>query len=297
MYPTYEPGMIMTLGQFTKTLFCSLFFTILSVNLALADPSTSAFTVEWNIDAQWQLNAPPLDIAHSLDGKYVFVLAQDQKVYVYRASGKLEGTIPVDAGVTAIDLAPRAEKLYLINVAAKSFSSLTIDFIQNINTTGSPSMGPDDAPVTIALFTDFECPYCRKIEPLLAEVHRKNPDTVKIVFKNMPLQFHKFADPAARAALAAEKQGKFWEFHDELFAAETVNMETISAIATKLNLDVEQWQKDMGSQEVRQKIYRDMQDAQQAGVTGTPTLFVNGRLVKNRSLQGVQQLIDKALQN
>lgn len=286
----------MIFSNFCKTFIFSLIALMTTASVMLANTSTES-TVEWNVDAQWQLAATPIDIAHSLDGKYVFVLAQDQKIYVYNAAGKLEGSIPVDPGVTAIDLAPRAEKLFLINDKTKKFTALTIDFVRKINTAGSPSLGPENAPVTIALFTDFECPYCRKIDPLLAEVKRKNPDTVKVVFKNMPLQFHKFADPAARAALAAEKQGKFWEFHDELFALEKLDMEEISNVAVKLNLDLEQWKRDMGSQEIRQKIYRDMQDAQNAGVTGTPTLFVNGRLVKNRSLQGIQQLIDKELQN
>lgn len=282
--------------QFLSFVLSLLFLVITSIS-ALADTSESTSTLEWIVVNEWQLTATPIDIAHSLDDKYVFVLAEDQKVYVYNSAGKLEGTIPVDPGVTAIDIAPRAERLYLINDETKTFSALTIDFIRNINTAGSPYLGPEDAPVTVALFTDFECPYCRKIEPLMAEVHKRNPEKVKIVFKNMPLQFHKFADPAARAALAAEKQGKFWEFHDELFAVEDISMDAISNIATKLNLDLEKWKRDMVSQEVRQKIYRDMQDAQKAGVTGTPTIFVNGRLLKNRSLQGFQQLIDKELQN
>ncbi|MDJ0623481.1 MAG: thioredoxin domain-containing protein [Desulfocapsaceae bacterium] len=282
--------------QFGSSLISLLILAATSFSV-LADTSDTASTLEWIVEKQWQLSATPIDIAHSLDNKYVFVLAEDQKVYVYNSAGKHEGAIPVDPGVTAIDIAPRAEKLYLINDKTKTFTALSIDFIRNINTAGSPYLGPEDAPITVALFTDFECPYCRKIEPLMAEVHKRNPETVKIVFKNMPLQFHKFADPAARAALAAENQGKFWEFHDELFAVEEITMEAISNIATKLNLDLEKWKRDMVSQEVRQKIYRDMQDAQKAGVTGTPTIFVNGRLLKNRSLQGFQQLIDKELQN
>ena len=140
-----------------------------------------------------------------------------------------------------------------------------------------PFRGPADAPVTIALFTDFECPYCRKIEPLIAQIQEKNSKNVKIVFKNMPLQFHKFADPAARAALAAEMQGKFWEFHDELFALEKLNNKIIENIAVKLELDVEKWKKDKESPAVRKKINVDIQDAQKAGVTGTPTIFINGR--------------------
>lgn len=111
----------------------------------------------------------------------------------------------------------------------------------------------------------------------------------------MPLQFHKFADPAARAALAADIQGKFWEFHDALFALENLNDEAIEDIAAKLGLDVEKWKKDKDSPEVRKRINTDVQDAQKAGVTGTPTIFINGRLLKNRSMQGFQQMINSEL--
>ena len=131
--------------------------------------------------------------------------------------------------------------------------------------------------------------------PLLEQVLEKNPDTVKLVFKNMPLRFHKFADPSARAALAAFKQGKFWEFHDELFAVEQLSDDVISNTAVKLGLDIAQFNKDMNSPEVRQQINKDMLDAQKAGVTGTPTIFINGKRLKNRSPQGFQEMIDAEL--
>ncbi len=131
--------------------------------------------------------------------------------------------------------------------------------------------------------------------PLLEQVLEKNPDTVKIAFKNMPLRFHKFADPSARAALAAHKQGKFWEFHDKLFSVEKLSNEVINNVAVEMQLDMAQFNKDMNSPEIRQMVNKDLLDAQQAGVTGTPTIFVNGKKLKNRSLVGFQAMIDKEL--
>lgn len=131
--------------------------------------------------------------------------------------------------------------------------------------------------------------------PLLEQVLEKNPETVKMVFKNMPLRFHKFADPSARAALAGFKQGKFWEFHDALFEAEKLSNEVINKIAVKLGLDIAQFNKDMNSAEIRDMIAKDLADAQKAGVTGTPTIFINGKKLKNRSLQGFQAMIDQEL--
>ncbi len=131
--------------------------------------------------------------------------------------------------------------------------------------------------------------------PLLEQVLEHNPDTVKIVFKNMPLNFHKFAAPAALAALAAGNQGKFWEFHDELFLQTKLSKEAIDAIAVKLKLDIVQFKKDSESKEIGRKLQKDLQDAQKAGVTGTPTIFVNGIKAKSRTLPALQKLIDAQL--
>ena len=131
--------------------------------------------------------------------------------------------------------------------------------------------------------------------PLIEQVLEKNPDTVKIAFKNMPLRFHKFADPSARAALAAHKQGKFWEFHDKLFAVEKLSDEAINNVAVELQLDIAQFNIDMNSPEIRQMVNKDLLDAQKVGVTGTPTIFINGKKLKNRSLAGFQEMIDREL--
>lgn len=274
-------------------------FLALSLSIGTAFAATqvdkTSTNLEWKVQHQWNLPESPRDIVHSLDGKYVFILTQEHNVLIYTPEGKLEGSVPVEEGVTAIDIAPRAEMLYLIDGKKNTFSILSIDFIRDINISGSPVKGPADAPITIVLFTDFECPYCRKIEPLIAQVQERNAKNVKVVFKNMPLQFHKFADPAAKAALAADVQGKFWEFHDELFASEKLSDSLITDIAEKLGLDMDKWKKDKGSSTTQNRINIDIQDAQKAGVTGTPTIFINGRLLKNRSMQGFQQMINAEL--
>jgi protein-disulfide isomerase len=126
----------------------------------------------------------------------------------------------------------------------------------------------------------------------------KNPETVKIVFKNMPLHSHQFAELAAQAALAAKEQGKFWEFYHELFATPKLSGQAIDAIAVKLQLDIPRYKKDMASPKIQQQLFQDLKDADEAGVTGTPTIFVNGRVLRKdspRSLPAIQQLIDDEL--
>ncbi len=132
--------------------------------------------------------------------------------------------------------------------------------------------------------------------PLLEQVLENNPDNVKIVFKNMPLRFHKFATPAALAALAAGEQGKFWEFHDELFAASPkLGPSKINEIAKNIGLNIETFKKDLASSAIKQKLAKDLKDAQEAGVTGTPTIFINGIKLKSRTLGAIQKLIDEEL--
>jgi protein-disulfide isomerase len=97
--------------------------------------------------------------------------------------------------------------------------------------------------------------------------------------------------------MAAQKQGKFWEFHDELFRTKPLSTDAINNIAVKLGLDIEQFNKDMNDPEVLNQIRKDLFDAQKAGVTGTPTIFINGKKLKNRSPQGFQMMIDAELKN
>ncbi len=131
--------------------------------------------------------------------------------------------------------------------------------------------------------------------PLLEQVLEHNPDTVKIVLKNLPLGFHKQATPAALAALAAGNQGKYWEYHDALFDASKLSPQVISDIAVQLGLNIEQFTKDMNSPQIRQKLAQDLNDAKEAGVTGTPTIFINGTRLKNRNLPAIQAIIDEEL--
>jgi protein-disulfide isomerase len=124
----------------------------------------------------------------------------------------------------------------------------------------------------------------------------KNEGKVKIVFKNFPLKMHDLAQQAALAALAAGKQEKFWEYHDKLFAEKKIEQPDFERIAEELELDLAKFQEDMQSPELINHLRNDMTEAQQNGITGTPTIFINGRKVKKRSLIGFQTLIDQELE-
>ena len=132
--------------------------------------------------------------------------------------------------------------------------------------------------------------------PVLERVLEKNPDSVKLVFKHFPLRNHKFARPASIAAIAAERQGKFWEFHDLLFKDyNRLNTQKIKEIAQQLNLDMEKFNMDQKDPQIEKIINRDLSEGNRVGVRGTPTVFINGRLLRNRSQAGFQAMIEKTL--
>ena len=121
-------------------------------------------------------------------------------------------------------------------------------------------------------------------------------DDVKLVIKNFPLRNHKFARKSAQAALAAKEQGKFWEFHHELFQNyKSINDGKIQDIAKALNLDMEKFNRDMNSQAVQQIINRDIQNGRKIGVRGTPTIFINGKRMKTRTMSGFTKMIEAEL--
>jgi protein-disulfide isomerase len=160
----------------------------------------------------------------------------------------------------------------------------------------SPVRGKQDAPVTIVEFSDYQCPFCSRAEPLLDEALAKYPDQVKLVFKQFPLtSIHPQAMPASKAALAAGKQGKYWEMHKLLFENNrALGPEDLKKYAQQVGVDVAQWEKDMNSKEIQDQINEEMSQARAAGVRGTPTIFVGGRQLQNRSIEGIKDLIDAA---
>jgi protein-disulfide isomerase len=272
-------------------------FVFLSLLIGFAFPALSHATVEVTIHRTLTLEETPVDTAMSAGAKYIFVLTDKGKLLVYTPDGKLSDTLSVDKSIDSIKAGPREEILLLVSSKKKTVQVAVLEFVQEINVTGSPFRGTADAPVTIALFTDFQCPYCARILPLLNQVLEKYQGKVKLVFKNFPLSTHQFARKAASAALAAGKQGKFWELHDRLFQNyNRLNDQVVQEQAKELGLDLQKFDKDMADPQIMQVINQDMQDGAKAGVRGTPTLFVNGSLLRNTNLEGFQAAIDKELE-
>ncbi len=157
--------------------------------------------------------------------------------------------------------------------------------------------GAKDGMITIIEFSDYQCPFCARAEPIIAEALDAYPTQARFVYKHFPLEsIHPHARGASEAAVAAQKQGKFWEMHELLFENQrALQPEKLAEYAAKLGLDVDQFKADMSSEEVKKAVRDDMQLASTVGVRGTPTIFVNGKLLRNRSIEGFKEMIDPIL--
>lgn len=142
----------------------------------------------------------------------------------------------------------------------------------------SPFKGPENAPITVVEFADFECPHCGSMAPVVKKAWAERKSAVKVVFKFLPLPLHPHAEPAAKAAIAAWRQGKFWDMHDKLFGnQQKLESSDLDRYAKEIGLDLGKFRADMESTTTRDRIERDKKLSDQLQVGGTPTFYINGR--------------------
>lgn len=183
---------------------------------------------------------------------------------------------------------------FLVQITGNWATAFAIEARQVIDITGHPVKGPANASVTIIVFSDYLCPSCNGLEPVLHQVLEKYPNDVKLVNKLCPN--HDFSREAIEAAYAAWDQGKFWEYHDLLFYNQLVlNKPKFIEIAKELHLDLKRFTKKMKDPAIQQLIDRDWEDVGRLRILGTPTVYVNGKVLNDRSLQGFQKAIDGEL--
>ncbi|MFO7567434.1 MAG: thioredoxin domain-containing protein [Enhygromyxa sp.] len=167
-----------------------------------------------------------------------------------------------------------------------------------INVEGRPVFGNPSAPVTMVVFADFQCPHCKVEAPALREEVRERRGQVNLVFKHFPLRGQSRSEVAAIATEAAHSQGKFWEMHDLVFANQTTLEDAdLERFARQIpELDFDKWKADFAAETTKAAVNRDRADGKAAELTGTPTVFVNGRRVTSLLWDGkVSAWIDDAL--
>jgi len=278
--------------KFTRKFGIFLFVIISWVSV----PQFVCAEIDLTLIKQTNLDVQPLDVATSTDGETIYVLARGEILVYSIDEDKVSNRIPIDKDFDKLTYAAKDNVLILTSSSSKTLKIIQVDFIYNITIDGLPFKGPSDAAVTIAVFDDYQWPYCARLEPFFQQVLDKYPNDVKLVVKNFPLPSHKFAYKAATAALASNVQGKFWEFHSKLFNNyNAINDAKIQDIAKELGLDMEKFNKDMQSPAIKTLISRDVNNGKQIGVRGTPTIFINGKTLRNRSLPGIYQVIETEL--
>ncbi|VAW39907.1 hypothetical protein MNBD_DELTA03-1335 [hydrothermal vent metagenome] len=272
------------------------FFFIILALTAMALPGVPAQAKVYTTVAQtYKTNTAPLDITTSEDGRHTFVLTKGGKVLIYGRKG-LEEQITVDPVFNRITAAVGGDRLFLSSSKTRQIREVLVDFVHKIDISGSPFLGPEKAKVTLVVFSDFQCPHCAKLGPLFEQILNKDPDTVKIVYKNFPLNIHRYAAAAALAATAADMQGKFWQYHDLIFENyQSLSIKKLISFARRLDLNIPQFKKDMNSNAAKLKVGRDYEEGRRLKVTGTPTIFIDGRLVRERSFDNIQKMIDEEL--
>lgn len=171
--------------------------------------------------------------------------------------------------------------------------------IYPVITMNAPLTGSPDAPVTIIEYTDYQCPFCKRVQPTLKTLLKEYPDKIRFASMNNPLSFHSKALPAAMAARAAGKQGKFWEMRDLLFEnSRALDDASLVKYAKKLGLDVEKFDNDRKSEELKAEILKEQKQAIQNGATGTPAFFINGKKLSGaRPLAQFKTAVENALKD
>ena len=243
------------------------------------------------------LGKAPLDMAQSVSDGRLFVLLEGGVVQVFSVDGQPQERLKVDAGAVNLEVSPDGQRLYLGSSKGNELQVFNLSQVQDLPVNNSAVKGAENAPVTITLFDDFQCPYCARLVPTLDQVLAAYPQQVRIVFKHFPLNMHKFARQAAFASIAARNQGKFWPMHDKLFANyNRLNETRIRELAEEVGLDMARFDRDIVNPALQQEVAVDIQLGTDAGVRGTPAAFVNGVQLKDRSFNGFKAMIDEALQ-
>jgi protein-disulfide isomerase len=163
-------------------------------------------------------------------------------------------------------------------VRRKSAAPTLLEEAVPLSIEGAPAKGPATARITLVEFSDFECPYCSAAAAKVETILQAYPNDVRLVYKQYPLETHPHARMAAEASLAAHAQNKFWPMHDKLFAnSRRLSDATVLASAKEIGLDLARFQSDLKSAKIKQTVEKDIADGTKAQVSGTPTLFINGR--------------------
>jgi protein-disulfide isomerase len=194
--------------------------------------------------------------------------------------------------------APEAARSYVQGLREAASVEILLERTRTQVAATGPARGPEDAPVTIIEFSDYQCPFCRRAEPTVAQVLKEYEGKVRFVFRHFPLdRIHPQARGASEAAACAAEQGKFWEYHAELFAGNAqLDRPGLDAAAAKTGLDAAAFKTCVDTRKTQALVEADVKDGEAAGVSGTPAFFINGIPLRGAlPLEEFKKVIDEEL--
>jgi protein-disulfide isomerase len=262
-------------------------------------------------------------VGHLLDGQVLALEAKAEHSSPERLLARLSVAAVTDAAVSAFyeahkrqigrplpavapqiraflekDAHAQAEALYLASLRAKFHAVSLVPPLRAEVAADGPARGPADAPVTVVEFGDFQCPYCGEMEPVLADLRGAYPTQVRWVFRHLPLtSIHPQAVIAARAAVCADIQGRFWQMHDALYANQAaLGEDALKGTARQIGLDAALFDQCLAGDAADDRLTRDSAAADTLGITGTPVFFINGRMINGTATAaGFRAVIDDEL--
>ena len=169
---------------------------------------------------------------------------------------------------------------------------------QKVAVAGSASRGPANAPIEVIEFSDFQCPYCLRAHPTVNQVLSAYGDRIRLVYRHYPLANHPNARPAAEASQCAAEQGQFWQYYDRLFADQTkLSHDALKQSAAALGMDTGRFNACFDSHKYKDQVEADIKDGNDAGVSGTPAFFINGRMLTGaQPFEAFKRIIDEELE-
>ena len=262
--------------------------------------------------SRWRKDKQSQEIASAIDAesRYANQVGADGTPAFFINGRLISGAMPFDTFKPVIDeqiekanaalkKGVKPEKLYEVLVAqnVQSTGQAEQQVAAKVEVGNAPVLGPKNAPVTIVEWSDFQCPFCGRVEPTLQQLRDQYPGKIRIAWKNQPLSFHANAMPAAEAAMAAHEQGKFWEFHDALFKKQgELGPALYDEVAKRLGLNMDRFHAAIQARKHAAHIQDDMAAGNAVGAQGTPTFFVNGKkLVGAQPIEAFKQLVDAEL--
>jgi protein-disulfide isomerase len=279
----------------------------------LSDAKYEEWAKQIGLDmARWRKDkdSPELANAIAADARYGTQVGADGTPAFFINGRLISGAMPfetfkpviddqIEKANAALKKGVKPEKLYEVLVAENVQSSGQAEqqVAARIEVGNAPVLGPKNAPVTIVEWSDFQCPFCGRVEPTLQQLREEYKGKIRVAWKNQPLSFHPNAMPAAEAAMAAHEQGKFWEFHDALFKKQgQLSPQLYDEVARSLGLDLDRFHASIEARKNAAHIQADMAAGRAVGAEGTPTFFINGKkLVGAQPIEAFKQLIDSEL--